>query len=130
MDVPIYTLQGKELKVPIGLQYTSNGIKLDEIAGVAGLGWRLSAGGCITRTVMDMPDEFTSFSMTHSMPSGTLLTDLISDTNNTSTYSYLRRFVRIRWIPDWTDTTTACVGSMVPSLSQTAKSYNSREMEC
>ena len=91
VNVPIYTLQGKELKVPIGLQYTSNGIKLDEIAGVAGLGWRLSAGGCITRTVMDMPDEFTSFSMTHSMPSGTLLADLISDTNNTSTYSYLRR---------------------------------------
>ena len=55
-DIPFYTLQGRELNIPIGLHYASGGIKLDEIAGVAGLGWTLQAGGCITRTVMDMPD--------------------------------------------------------------------------
>ena len=57
-EVPFYTLQGRELNIPIGLRYASSGIKLDEIAGVAGLGWTLQAGGCITRTVVDMPDEY------------------------------------------------------------------------
>jgi hypothetical protein len=37
-EVPFYTLEGSELNIPISLHYTSGGIKLDEIAGVAGLG--------------------------------------------------------------------------------------------
>ena len=64
-DVPFYTLQGRELSIPIGLHYASGGIKLDEIAGVAGLGWTLQAGGCVTRTVVDMPDEYESYIMHH-----------------------------------------------------------------
>lgn len=70
-DVSFYTLQGREFSIPIGLHYASGGIKLDEIAGVAGLGWTLNAGGCITRTVMDMPDEFVPSAgpFHHEMPS-------------------------------------------------------------
>ena len=64
-DVPFYTLPGRELSIPIGLHYASGGIKLDEIAGVAGLGWTLQAGGCVTRTVVDMPDEYESYIMHH-----------------------------------------------------------------
>lgn len=94
VDIPIYTMQGKELRIPIGLNYRSNGIKLSEIAGVAGLGWSLEAGGCITRSVMDMPDEFSSFYMEHSMPSGSLLSDLEGDVNNASTLLYLRSVCR------------------------------------
>ena len=89
-DVPFYTLQGRELSIPIGLHYASGGIKLDEIAGVAGLGWTLNAGGCITRTVMDMPDEFTSPVMRHEMPSDSLLADLKAMTENIASMSYLR----------------------------------------
>ncbi len=77
ISVPIYSLAGHELSVPIGLRYSSgSGIKLDEVAGVAGLGWTLEAGGCVSRTVCDMPDEFSSLDITHSMPSGSLLSDL------------------------------------------------------
>ncbi len=58
--VPVYELSGRQLRLPIALQYRSGGIRVDEIAGVAGLGWTLQAGGCITREVVYMPDEFTS----------------------------------------------------------------------
>ena len=91
-DIPFYTLQGRELSIPVGLHYASGGIKLDEIAGVAGLGWTLNAGGCITRTVMDMPDEYVPLSglFHHEMPSGQLLADLESRTETTTAHEYLK----------------------------------------
>ena len=89
-DVPFHTLSGHELNIPIGLHYASGGIRLDEIAGVAGLGWTLQAGGCVTRTVVDMPDEYSSALLTHQMPSGSLLTDLEAMTESTSATNYLR----------------------------------------
>ena len=90
-SVPLHTLEGRELKIPVFLSYSSsNGIKLDEIAGVAGLGWSLSAGGCITRTVRDMPDEFNSPIFRHELPSEELLEDLSSGVSNTQTFNYLR----------------------------------------
>ncbi|MBQ6879841.1 MAG: RHS repeat protein, partial [Bacteroidales bacterium] len=89
-DVPFHTLSGHELNIPIGLHYVSGGIRLDEIAGVAGLGWTLQAGGCVTRTVVDMPDEYSSALLTHQMPSGSLLTDLEAMTESTSATNYLR----------------------------------------
>ena len=93
-NVPFYTLQGNELSIPIGLHYASGGIKLDEIAGVAGLGWTLEAGGCITRTVMYMPDEFVPIagSFHHEMPSGTLLDNLeaMAMADTTITLKYLK----------------------------------------
>ena len=92
-DVPFYTLEGRELSIPIGLHYASGGIKLDEIAGVAGLGWTLEAGGCITRTVMDMPDEFTRGSFRHEMPSDDLLSDLESQVENDDTKDYLHKIL-------------------------------------
>ena len=90
LDIPLYTMEGRELSIPIGLHYRSNGIKLDEMAGVAGLGWTLEAGGCITRSIVYMPDEFSTAEFHHEMPSGTLLSQLENQTNNTATMNYLR----------------------------------------
>lgn len=89
MNIPLYTLQGKYLSIPIALSYYSSGIKLDEIAGVAGLGWSLSAGGCITRTVMDMPDEIDIPQMHHELPDAELLSDLENRVNTTRAEQYL-----------------------------------------
>lgn len=91
-DIPFYTLQGRELNIPIGLHYASGGIKLDEIAGVAGLGWTLQAGGCITRTVVYMPDEFVPIagSFHHEMPSDTLLEKLEEMAETSETFNYLK----------------------------------------
>ena len=57
ISVPIYTYSGKSLSVPITLNYSSNGIKVDQMASWVGLGWSLNVGGVITRMVRDEPDE-------------------------------------------------------------------------
>lgn len=58
VSVPLYTVQSNTGgSVPIGLQYNAGGIKVREIAGSAGLGWHLQAGGAITRVMRDRPDE-------------------------------------------------------------------------
>ena len=57
IDIPLYTLQGKKLSLPISLSYHAGGIRVEETAGWAGLGWSLNAGGVITRTVRGLPDE-------------------------------------------------------------------------
>ncbi|WP_316633066.1 DUF5977 domain-containing protein [uncultured Flavobacterium sp.] len=57
INIPLYDLKAGKLTVPISLSYSSNGIKIDEMASDVGLGWVLNAGGVITRTIMDDPDE-------------------------------------------------------------------------
>lgn len=57
INIPLYDFKAGKLAVPISLSYSSNGIKIDEIASDVGLGWVLNAGGVITRTIMDDPDE-------------------------------------------------------------------------
>jgi YD repeat-containing protein len=57
LNVPIYQLTSGSLKVPVELLYSSNGIKVDQVASNVGLGWSLNAGGVITRTVRGKPDE-------------------------------------------------------------------------
>lgn len=95
LDIPFHSLKGKELTINVGLSYVSQGIKLDEVAGVAGLGWKLNAGGCVTRTVMDMPDEFSSPHMTHQLPSETLLDKLIDPDNvDNDKINYLTQIIR------------------------------------
>ncbi|MBR5042147.1 MAG: RHS repeat protein, partial [Bacteroidales bacterium] len=88
-SVPIWELKGRRLTIPISLDYCSNGIRMDEIAGVAGLGWTLNAGGCITREVVYMPDEFTDGDFCYSWPSSQLLAQLLDSTSNDATLSFL-----------------------------------------
>lgn len=96
-EVPFSTLRGRELSIPVSLRYRSGGIKLDETAGVAGLGWTLEVGGCITRTVMDMPDEFSDIYMEHQLPFGELLDSLEQNYNsndvNSPAHTYLSRLI-------------------------------------
>lgn len=56
ISIPIYAYEVGNLSVPISISYNSSGIKVDELASNVGLGWSLSAGGVITRTVKGMPD--------------------------------------------------------------------------
>lgn len=56
VNVPLYTLKTKNLSVPIKILYSSNGIKVDELASRVGMGWTLNCGGVVTRTVYDKPD--------------------------------------------------------------------------
>lgn len=58
-SIPLYTYSANNrLSVSVGLQYTaSNGIKVNEVAHEVGLGWKLNAGGRITRVLADKPDD-------------------------------------------------------------------------
>jgi hypothetical protein len=56
VNVPIYNIQIKGLSLPIGLDYHTGGVKVKEEATWVGLGWNLSPGGMISRTIMDHDD--------------------------------------------------------------------------
>lgn len=56
-NIPLYTFKYREMELPISINYSTSGFKPDEIASRVGLGWTLNAGGVITRTVHDKPDD-------------------------------------------------------------------------
>ncbi|MFB3386610.1 DUF5977 domain-containing protein [Flavobacterium sp. LAR06] len=55
---PLYSIKHAGINVPVSLNYYTDGVKVNDIAGIAGMGWNLMAGGMITRVVKDQPDEF------------------------------------------------------------------------
>ena len=57
IDVPLYEIKSGKLSLPISLSYHAAGIRVNDIAGVAGLGWTLNAGGLFSRTIIGYPDE-------------------------------------------------------------------------
>lgn len=57
INIPIYTLKGKGVSIPISLSYHAAGNKVGEIASWVGLGWSLHAGGIISRSVKGLPDD-------------------------------------------------------------------------
>ena len=56
-NLPIYTLKSYDIEVPISVDYSANGVKVDELGSWVGLGWNVNAGGSITRVVNNSPDE-------------------------------------------------------------------------
>lgn len=57
--VSLLEVSSRSLKFPVSLSYTGGmGIRVQEVANYVGLGWRLNAGGSITRLVRGLPDEF------------------------------------------------------------------------
>lgn len=67
VNIPIYSVSNGNLKMPISLSYHASGIKVSDLASWVGAGWSLQAGGAITRTIKDKPDEkkTTSLSQTY-----------------------------------------------------------------
>ncbi len=57
MSVPVTSIGDGSLSLPINLSYTATGIKVDALPGWVGLGWNLSTGGVITKTVIGHPDS-------------------------------------------------------------------------
>lgn len=57
LDIPLTSYQTKNISIPIRLNYSSNGIKVDDMNGYTGLGWSLVSSGVITRIIRDLPDE-------------------------------------------------------------------------
>lgn len=57
VSIPVYTIKTGTLELPITLNYHASGLKVQEQASWVGAGWALEAGGVITRTVIDAPDD-------------------------------------------------------------------------
>ena len=55
-EIPIFEYTIGDIKLPISLQYSSNGIKVDDYNPTVGLGWMLSAGGVISKITRDSDD--------------------------------------------------------------------------
>lgn len=66
ISIPIYEIQTSFTTIPITLNYHASGIKVDQLSSSVGLGWSLSAGGGIYRTVRGYPDEINSGALTNS----------------------------------------------------------------
>ncbi|NSL88907.1 hypothetical protein ECE50_018845 [Chitinophaga sp. Mgbs1] len=56
INVPVYTIDYKELSVPVSLSYHAAGNKPDIFPGPVGMGWALNAGGAVTAIVRGLPD--------------------------------------------------------------------------
>ena len=63
IEIPLYTLQCGPHSLPISLSYHAGGVRPDQHPGWTGLGWSLNAGGCVSRVVKDLPDEYSSNSL-------------------------------------------------------------------
>ncbi len=60
ISIPFGSVPGKDISVPISIDYHASGIKVQDVASSVGLGWNLNAGGAITRVVQGIPDGIKS----------------------------------------------------------------------
>lgn len=88
ISIPITQIQTPEITIPITLNYVgSSGLRAVNPYSSVGMGWRISAGGAITRTKNGVCDEFTR------LGNGTTLDGFFSLAANTVTNSYVRNNV-------------------------------------
>ena len=92
IGIPLMTVEGHSLTLPLTLSYNSSGIRVDEISGTVGLGWTFQAGGVITREVVGRPDEATTDFIVPKVQAGGNVTPLLHLANGFDTdydrYSY------------------------------------------
>jgi RHS repeat-associated protein len=58
ITVPMKALTSYHSSLPISLNYSATGIKVDQLSGPTGLGWNLNAGGQITRQIIGQADDY------------------------------------------------------------------------
>ena len=95
LNLPLYTVKSGDLSHTVSFSYHASGIKVDEIAGVLGLGWNLQAGGTIAKTVIGMPDIGTHIDVPGSLygitiPFEYIPASTIRNCRNSDTTSYFQ----------------------------------------
>lgn len=57
INIPLYSIESSELKLPLSLSYHSGGNKVTSVASWVGLGWSLNSIPTILRTIKGVADE-------------------------------------------------------------------------
>lgn len=83
ITIPIYNYVSGNLSLPVNLNYSGAGVKVNDISSYTGMNWILITGGVITRMVNDSPDE-AIFPVRQYINYNTLITDA---TQNCRPYS-------------------------------------------
>ena len=60
ISIPLYSIQGRELSLPISLTYDASGVKVDQSASQVGLNWNLNLGGRVSRITNGLVDDYIS----------------------------------------------------------------------
>ena len=58
VEIPIHTIELKDISIPISLTYNTSGIKVEQESSTVGLGWTLNAGGIISKTIIGENDLY------------------------------------------------------------------------
>lgn len=58
--IPLFTYKAGGFELPLSLNYSGNGVKVNQDPTWAGINWNINPGGVITRVVKDKADELTS----------------------------------------------------------------------
>ena len=128
INLPIYVVRQGQLEVPISISYHGGGIRMNEHAGIIGLGWSLNAGGCISRTVHGLPDEINRNPI-KGLLHMTIYTDSLRNTmlsrqswNQYSPYSYSNSFVLSQLLCDGYNDGKADVANDIFQINAMGKS--------
>lgn len=62
ITIPLHTVTGKRLSLPITMSFHASGRMANETNGTLGIRWTLNAGGLVTRTMKGYPDEWNNLS--------------------------------------------------------------------
>lgn len=57
ISIPLIDVELKDFHLPIALRNNPGGIKVEDMGSWVGTGWSLDAGGVVTRSVVDVPDD-------------------------------------------------------------------------
>jgi len=55
-SVPLFQVGSGRLSLPVSLEYTTNGVKVNDASGRTGVDWVLKSGGVITRSIVGRAD--------------------------------------------------------------------------
>lgn len=98
INVNFYTIELDGVKIPIGLSYHASGIKFKQTSGDVGLGWALSPGFRVSRTVHGRADESAAMPDMNNFPDGYTIGGYLNNAF-TSAYDrdrYLARYLNVR----------------------------------
>lgn len=71
ITIPLHTVIGRKLSLPITMSFHASGRMADEMNGTLGIRWTLNGGGLVTRTMKGAPDEWNYLTPYEVYPYGT-----------------------------------------------------------